>query len=48
MIVQIIRATTGIFRNATVRAQLNESVPAKTMANLAVAGNGWSYRAYCS
>ena len=39
---QIIRATTGIFRNRTVSAQLIESVPAKTMANLTTAGNGGS------
>jgi hypothetical protein len=39
---QIIRATTGIFRDRTVSAQLIESVPANTMANLTTAGNGGS------
>jgi hypothetical protein len=37
---QIIRATTGIFRKITVRPQLIESVAESTMANLTAAGNG--------
>jgi hypothetical protein len=39
---QIIRASSGTFRSSTVSAQLIESVPANTMANLTTAGNGGS------
>jgi hypothetical protein len=37
---QIIRASAGTFRRRTVSAQLIESVPVNTMANLTTAGNG--------
>jgi hypothetical protein len=39
---QIIRAMTGAFRNITVSAQLIDSVPANTIANLTKAGKAGS------
>jgi hypothetical protein len=39
---QIIRTATGIFRNSTVSAQLMESVPVNTIANLTNAGKAGS------
>ena len=46
--VQIIRATTGIFRMSTVNDQLIERVPTRTIANFAPAGSESPYTAYCS
>jgi hypothetical protein len=39
---QIIRAATGSFRSSTVSAQLIESVPVNTIANLTNAGKAGS------